>query len=184
MNRRIVTRSRRGAPETLPAALFLLLLLALLALAAPRVEAVVHPLALYYDHLGKNQRPDASAELHCLALNVYHEARGENEAGRFAVASVTMNRVRSPRFPSTVCDVVWQPAQFSWTRDGRSDRPYEVAAWTAAMEVAIRTFWHQVPSNVGAATFYHHEMISPRWAKAKRVVARVGKHVFYVPKGS
>ena len=52
------------------------------------------------------------------------------------------------------------------------------------MEVAIRTFWHQVPSNVGAATFYHHEMISPRWAKAKRVVARVGKHVFYVPKGS
>ena len=184
MNGRIGTRSRRMTPEKLLAAPLLLALLLLLALAAPRVEAVVHPLALYYDHLGKDQRPDASAELHCLALNIYHEARGENLAGRFAVAAVTMNRVRSPRFPSTVCDVVWQPAQFSWTGDGRSDRPYEADAWIAAMEVAIRVHWHEEPSNVGEATFYHHVAISPYWARAKRVVARVGKHVFYVPKES
>ena len=184
MNGRTGTRSRRVTPEKFLAAPLFFALLLLLALAAPRVEAVVHPLALYYDHLGKDQRPDASAELHCLALNIYHEARGENLAGRFAVASVTMNRVRSPRFPSSICDVVWQPWQFSWTRDGRSDKPYEVEAWTSAMEVAIRVYWHKEPSNVGEATFYHAVSISPHWASAKRVVARVGKHVFYVPKES
>ena len=92
-----------------------------------------------------------------------------------------LSGVRSPRFPSTVCDVVWQPSQFSWTADGRPDRPYEQDAWTASMEVAIRTYWHHEPSNVGNATFYHHEMVSPYWARVKRVVARVGKHLFYVP---
>src|SRR3954453_10045701 len=61
----------------------------------------------------------------CLALNVYFEARGEPEAGQYAVAEVTMNRVASPYYPDTVCDVVYQKnwdsirgryvAAFSWT---------------------------------------------------------------------
>ena len=68
-----------------PLTALLLFLLVLLVLAAPRAHAVVHPLALYYEHLGKAQRPDASAELHCLALNVYHEARGEPLPGQLAV---------------------------------------------------------------------------------------------------
>ena len=44
-----------------------------------------------------------------------------------------MNRVRSRAFPNTVCDVVWQPSQFSWTKDGRPDRPWSAAAarWTS-----------------------------------------------------
>jgi spore germination cell wall hydrolase CwlJ-like protein len=158
-------------------------LLLLLLVAAPRAHAVVHPLALYYDQLGKDQRPNAIAELHCLALNVYHEARGEDDAGRLAVAAVTMNRVRSGAFPATVCDVVWQPAQFSWTKDGRPDRPYEVGAWREAMEVATRVYEYGQSSNVGQATFYHHDAVSPSWARVKRVVARVGRHLFYASKG-
>src|ERR1051325_5973846 len=61
----------------------------------------------------------------CLALNVYFEARGEPEAGQYAVAEVTMNRVASPSYPDTVCEVVYQKnwdtirgryvAAFSWT---------------------------------------------------------------------
>ncbi|NIO43392.1 MAG: hypothetical protein GTO41_26515, partial [Burkholderiales bacterium] len=47
-------------------------------------------------------------ELNCLALNVYHEARGEPMAGQYAVAEVTMNRVASRRYPNTVCKVVFQ----------------------------------------------------------------------------
>jgi spore germination cell wall hydrolase CwlJ-like protein len=46
--------------------------------------------------------------LRCLALNIYHEARSEPRAGQIAVASVTLNRVKSKRFPGTVCDVVMQ----------------------------------------------------------------------------
>ena len=63
--------------------------------------------------------------LNCLALNVYFEARGEPLDGQYAVAEVTMNRVASGRYPSTVCGVVyqkgWDPLRkrqvgaFSWT---------------------------------------------------------------------
>ena len=32
-------------------------------------------------------------QMHCLATNIYHEARGESFAGKVAVANVTHNRV-------------------------------------------------------------------------------------------
>ena len=170
---------RRLISDNVAGGLLFLVLLLLLVIAAPRAHALVHPLALYYEHLGKEQRPDASADLYCLALNVYHEARGEDGDGRMAVAAVTMNRVASAAFPGTVCDVVWQPSQFSWTKDGRPDRPYEVEAWTAAMETAIRVYWYGQGGPVGSATYYHHETVSPYWARGAKVVARVGRHLFY-----
>jgi spore germination cell wall hydrolase CwlJ-like protein len=48
-------------------------------------------------------------DLECLVRNVYHESRGESLIGQAAVAHVTLNRVRSPAYPDSVCDVVWQP---------------------------------------------------------------------------
>ncbi|HIE75488.1 MAG TPA: cell wall hydrolase, partial [Gammaproteobacteria bacterium] len=57
-----------------------------------------------------------SLEVGCLALNIYHEARGESHDGQVAVAAVTLNRMQSASYPDTVCGVVWQPHQFSWTR--------------------------------------------------------------------
>jgi hypothetical protein len=58
-------------------------------------------------------------DLFCMVHNVYHESRGESVLGQAAVAYVTLNRVRSPAYPDSVCDVVWQKGQFSWTEDGR-----------------------------------------------------------------
>ena len=52
-------------------------------------------------------------DLECLVRNVYHECRGESLIGQAAVAHVTLNRVRSPAYPDTVCGVVWQSGQFS-----------------------------------------------------------------------
>jgi len=64
-----------------------------------------------------------AAEIKCLADNIYFEALTESDAGKIAVANVTMNRVKHPAFPNSVCDVVWEPKQFSWTHDGKSDKP-------------------------------------------------------------
>jgi len=55
-------------------------------------------------------------ETHCLAQNVYHEARGESWHGKMAVALVTLNRTEHWRFPKTICKVVYQPGQFTWTQ--------------------------------------------------------------------
>lgn len=40
------------------------------------------------------QEDELNEELECLALNIYHEARSESLAGQYAVADVTVNRVR------------------------------------------------------------------------------------------
>ena len=44
--------------------------------------------------------------LACLALNIYHEARGESIEGQIAVSQVVMERVKSPKYPNTICEVV------------------------------------------------------------------------------
>ena len=55
----------------------------------------------------------------CLALNMYHEARGQGTAGLLAVSSVVMNRVKDERFPNTICEVVKQgPTRESWKKNG------------------------------------------------------------------
>ena len=79
-------------------------------------------------------------EIYCLAQNIYFEARGEPENGQFAVAAVTMNRVKSHKYPNTVCKVVWQHSQFSWTNDGKSDRPRNKRAWHRARKIAYMVY--------------------------------------------
>ena len=56
-------------------------------------------------------------ELKCLKDNVYHEARGEPPEGRYAVIFSTLERALDKRYPKTICGVVHQPWQFSWTKD-------------------------------------------------------------------
>jgi spore germination cell wall hydrolase CwlJ-like protein len=168
-------RPRRGLTGSKGTAL-----LALVALFAPAMAfAYVHPMALGLDDRSDSRRLDATAEIHCLALNVYHEARSEPDEGKFAVAQVTLNRVRSHRYPDSVCKVVWQRAQFSWTRDGRSDRPRNVNSWKEALWIARAVFHFNPLSMVGRATHYHATYVRPFWSATHRRVRRIGRHIFY-----
>ena len=61
----------------------------------------------------------ADEEASCLALNIYHEARGQSIAGQIAVGQVTLNRLRDRRFPNTICEVITQgPHRPSWKGTG------------------------------------------------------------------
>lgn len=130
-------------------------------------------------------------EISCLALNIYWEARGESTQGQLAVAFVTMNRVHSPRYPDTVCEVVWQPRQFSWTHDGLYDEPTENAAWQKAVHLAEfvylrlsshRAAYEAVQQTVGVGEttmhYYNPDLANPRWAKAMRTQRTIGRHRF------
>ena len=55
---------------------------------------------------GMSGKVEANSDIHCLAENIYFEARGESTAGKMAVALVTLNRVMDERFPDTICGVV------------------------------------------------------------------------------
>ena len=154
----------------------------LIAIVPTTVIAYVHPMALLFDAQSEAQTTDATIELHCLALNIYHEARSESLEGKFAVGQVTMNRVRSAHYPNSICKVVWQRGQFSWTHDGRSDRPHNREAWNEALRVAMITCERNPPSEVGRATHYHAVYVQPYWAKVYRRIGRIGRHVFYEPR--
>jgi spore germination cell wall hydrolase CwlJ-like protein len=128
-------------------------------------------------------------QIKCLALNVYHEARGERAAGQYAVAEVTMNRVASKHYPNTICDVVYQggwdkhhkryAGAFSWTEMDLKSEP-EHDMWQKAKEVAANVYAGDFKSRVKGALFYHARNIKkPYWAKRKRVAARIGRHIFY-----
>ncbi|MFN0314406.1 MAG: cell wall hydrolase [Burkholderiales bacterium] len=154
---------------------------------------VVGVLALCFGALAFFTRSVVTEESHkrdlaCLALNVYHEARGEPLVGQYAVAEVTMNRVNSARYPDTVCEVVyqknWDPLRgryvgaFSWTEFDSVPRP-EGEAWQQAMTIAQTMYYGKVPPMLKGALHYHAVYIKPSWAKGKRTIARIGKHIFY-----
>ena len=56
-------------------------------------------------------------EVKCLALNIYHEARNQPFLGKLAVGFVTLNRVKSDKFPDTVCEVVKQGQVSKWWKE-------------------------------------------------------------------
>jgi spore germination cell wall hydrolase CwlJ-like protein len=106
----------------------------------------------------------------CLALAMYHEARGESENERLAVAQVIYNRALHAN--ASVCSTVWADngSQFQWVRSSGTIVPREISAWEAVQSSAVR-FAHHRPSDIthGATNFFNPELCSPDWAKAGRV---------------
>lgn len=120
----------------------------------------------------------------CLACNIYHEARNQPKEGQIAVANVTLNRVKSNRFPDDICSVVWQKKQFSWTWDGKSDKTYEETAWKHALELSYilikgSEYGQQIDDNTNGALWYHADYTTPYWMHDANITAIYGDHIFY-----
>ena len=99
--------------------------------------------------------------------------------GQIAVAQVTVNRVKNKhQFANTVCGVVFEKSQFSWTL-GKPKRVTDAKAWKTAVDVAKVVLTHSHPLPKFNALFYHTAKIKPRWAKHKHILTRIGNHVFY-----
>lgn len=120
----------------------------------------------------------------CLALNVYWEARGEVPDAQYMIAEVVIERAYSKGYPKDICDVVWQEGQFSWTSDGKSDKPKDDISWLQAQIVANTVLLYGSEYNTGA-THYATRDAHPWWAKDKdmQVVGMYGNHIFYRWKG-
>lgn len=117
-------------------------------------------------------------DLNCMAEAVYHEARGESSRGQAAVAEVILNRVDSRSFPSTVCGVVNQPSQFSYTIGGRKPISNK-GAYLRAREIA-RAALSGAPRNLtGGATYFHTPAVRPSWSHRFQKTVQIGQHIFY-----
>ena len=141
-------------------------------------------------------------EVTCLAQNIYWEARNQSIQGMYAVADVTLNRVKDKRWPSTVCEVVKQRknaggkwvCQFSWYCDGKKDIIWankeksgltiegNARAWREAVRISIYVHGHggfRVNDNTkGAVYYYAHNLVYPKWADHKDLTVIIGNHTF------
>lgn len=119
----------------------------------------------------------------CLACNLYFEARGEQETGIIAVALVTLNRVKSLEYPNSICEVVWQKWQFSWTNDGKPDQVYSPKLWIVILKITglmmDKKVVVEVPNISDDVLWYHRYDIERRWSKKLKVAARIGGHMFF-----
>jgi len=124
--------------------------------------------------------PTVDPEQHkCLAMNIYHEARGERLEGQIAVAQVTVNRVAHASWESTICDVVYQPKQFSWTHLIKDTTPTEARAWSQARIIARDVMIGNVEDPTKGAVYYHANYVNPNWAEYMDLSKVIGNHLFY-----
>ena len=126
---------------------------------------------------------DIGKQVLCMAKNLYYEAAMEPYEGKLAVAQVTMNRANSSKFPSTICDVVYQKTgstyQFSWVglKVNEIKNKY---AWEECLMVARKALTQAKLHDTiykTQAMYYHNTSVNPPWKL--KYVAKIGNHLFY-----
>lgn len=135
-------------------------------------------------------------DLACMTANIFFEARGEKKAGMEAVAKVTMNRVYARGYPPSVCSVVFQKRQFSWTHEqswkaiwnvlngdlrgfNKKDKEAYQLARDTAKKALTGTIVTPVPDD---ALWYHSTKVKPVWTRKLQKLGAIGKHIFYKEK--
>lgn len=121
----------------------------------------------------------AATPLDCMAMNIYHEARGESRLGQIAVGHVTLNRVKSRLYPNTICKVVYQYRQFSWTQDKISDKPKYKKLYEKIKLLSVDIMKGKYKDPTFNAMYFHTKQISPRWMNKVKRTAIIGNHIFY-----
>lgn len=129
--------------------------------------------------------------------NLMHEARGEGTEGMRAVAAVVANRVLSGKYPNTICGVILQKNQFSWTQDRaklqhminasassskRSTMRYtgeDYLAYQRAVSIASRGITELSTAVPRGVMHYAHKNVKNQWTRKMKVSYVVKNHVFY-----
>lgn len=120
----------------------------------------------------------------CLATAIFFEARDQPIDGQIAVAEVILNRVDRDQWPNTICGVVNQHKQFSFTHDGQSDDPTkytnhaDVVAWELAQEIASGVLLGTLELGL-TSDHYHATSASPDWMNVLNRDGQIGDHIFY-----
>jgi len=118
-------------------------------------------------------------DLDCLTKNVYYEAGVEDTPGKYAVAHVTVNRLKTGYWGKSVCNVVYAKSQFSWTAMKKLPKP-DPNVWAESRTVAEKVLTGYRVSGLMHSLYYHAIYIKdPKWADTQHEAGQIGNHVFY-----
>lgn len=112
-------------------------------------------------------------ELLLLSKLVTGEARGESYEGQVAVAAVVISRVKDPRFPNSIKDVIYQKNAFSVVKNGSINLQPTESAYSAAQDA----LYGKDPTDK-AIYFWNPDIATCKWIKTLNPYMRIGNHVF------
>ncbi len=171
------------------------------AAAGEPAGILAHAWALTQSVMARLPGMERGAQRRCLAIALYHEARGEALEGQVAVAATILNRVASRAYPSSICAVVFQGSrrrsgcQFSFACDHHALAPRNHAVFVRMEQLAGRILDMVDSSGVvrpgrfgpiartlrrfAMVTHYHRFDVHPCWSRRLVRVAQSGAHVFF-----
>jgi len=127
----------------------------------------------------KEQIKYTEHDLNCLTKNIYYEAGVESTVGKFAVAHVTVNRLKTGYWGNSICAVVYAKKQFSWTLAKKLPKP-DSQLWAESEDIARKVLAGHRVRGLTRSLFYHAIYIQdPHWADTRHEAGQIGNHVFY-----
>ena len=104
---------------------------------------------------------------------VYVESGAESYEGQLGVANVIMNRVRSPLFPNTISEVIYQSGQFPGAHNGVLDGVLASGPSESCMRAAQEAL--AGVNNIGDFLYFNG------WVDISSVGSymTIGNHTFY-----
>lgn len=112
-------------------------------------------------------------EIEMLAKLVHGEARGESLEGKVAVAAVVLNRLKSPDFPNTIQEVIFEPRAFTAIDDGQYYLTPDAESYRAVY-LAIRG-WD--PTD-GALYYFNPDTATSAWIWTRPQIKKIDQHIF------
>lgn len=120
-------------------------------------------------------------DIECLARNIYWEAGNQSMLGKVAVANVTVNRVKHGYWGRNICEVVYKPGQFSWTKvKKRAWIQLKDSAWEDSKLIAQAVLTNGMHvKKLQTALYYHADYVEPNWRDERSKITKIGNHIFY-----
>lgn len=140
----------------------------------------------------KKLRENEKNDVLCLALNMYHEARGSSVEDQIATTYVVFNRLKSSEYPLTlrtneqnICNIVFDKYQFCWT-NGVIKTPKEKEAWNKSQKLALELYYNDEHRKLANEFSLKHYVVSsmlndptkPKWINNRKLTVKIGKHSY------
>ncbi len=116
---------------------------------------------------------DRRGDVTLLAKAIHAEAGAEPYQGQVAVGAVILNRVESSLFPNTISGVIYQPLAFESVANGIINRPPDAEALKAAQDCL-----NGYDPTYGALFFWNPSKKVSAWIWSRKIVMKIGQHVF------
>lgn len=114
-------------------------------------------------------------EFEMLAKIIWAEARGESYEGKVAVGAVILNRLKDPKYPNSIKEIIFAPKQFEPVSNGM----FLKAKPTTEEYLAAVEAFNGVDPTMGATSFYAPSLVISKWHESLTYTTTIGVHRFF-----